>query len=201
MQYQIEDILQEKDYQPKYLMTALLDACQDELEMLVADQALRPEAIDTLRERIDEVFGPREAIPETFQPGPYVRSVVNQLRPLFKHRRCRVTTRASDTAPIRIPPEVLGKVVEGLVRNAVENTPDGGRVNIYVRTGKNGPEVVVKDNGIGISKENQRLIFDNYFTAYETMQYSTRQPYDFRAGGKGFDLLRMKIFSERYGGG
>lgn len=30
------------------------------------------------------------------------------------------------------------------------------------------------------------------------MQYSTRKPYDFKAGGRGFDLLRMKIFSERY---
>jgi hypothetical protein len=30
------------------------------------------------------------------------------------------------------------------------------------------------------------------------MQYSTRSPYDFGAGGKGFDLLRMRIFSERY---
>jgi hypothetical protein len=42
------------------------------------------------------------------------------------------------------------------------------------------------------------MIFENYFTSYDTMQYSTRQPYDFKAGGKGFDLLRMKIFSERY---
>jgi hypothetical protein len=42
------------------------------------------------------------------------------------------------------------------------------------------------------------LIFENYFTVYETMQYSSRNPYDFNAGGKGFDLLRMKIFSERY---
>ena len=25
-----------------------------------------------------------------------------------------------------------------------------------------------------------------------------RKPYDFGAGGKGFDLLRMRIFSERY---
>jgi signal transduction histidine kinase len=56
----------------------------------------------------------------------------------------------------------------------------------------------VKDSGIGISEENLRLIFENYFTAYDTMQYSTRQPYDFKAGGKGFDLLRMRIFSERY---
>jgi hypothetical protein len=30
------------------------------------------------------------------------------------------------------------------------------------------------------------------------MQYSSRKPYDFGAGGKGFDLLRMRIFSERY---
>jgi PAS domain S-box-containing protein len=198
MQYQIEDILQEKDYQPQYLMSALLDACQDELEMLVHDQALKPKAVDVLRQRIDEIFGPREAVPETFQPGPFVREKVKQLRPLFAHRRCRVTTRVSDTAPIRIPPEVLGKVVEGLVRNAIENTPDGGRVTVFVRKGEKGPEVVVRDNGIGISRENQRLIFDNYFTSYDTMQYSTRQPYDFRAGGKGFDLLRMKIFSERY---
>ena len=43
------------------------------------------------------------------------------------------------------------------------------------------------------------LIFDDYFIAYEPMQYSTRKPYDFNAGGKGFDLLRITIFSERYG--
>jgi hypothetical protein len=30
------------------------------------------------------------------------------------------------------------------------------------------------------------------------MQYASKNPYDFNAGGKGFDLLRMKIFSERY---
>jgi len=33
----------------------------------------------------------------------------------------------------------------------------------------------------------------------ETMNYSTKQEFDFNAGGKGADLLRMKIFSERYG--
>ena len=67
-----------------------------------------------------------------------------------------------------------------------------------MRKGDIGPEFEVEDNGTGISDENLRLIFENYFTAYDTMQYSTRQPYDFKAGGKGFDLLRMKIFSERY---
>ena len=31
------------------------------------------------------------------------------------------------------------------------------------------------------------------------MNYATKAPYDFNAGGKGFDLLRITIFSERYG--
>ena len=97
-----------------------------------------------------------------------------------------------------IPPEVLTKIVEGLIRNAVENTPDEGRIEVTVRNAEEGPEVEVKDFGIGITKENQRLLFENYFPSYETMQYASRAPYDFNAGGKGFDLLRMKIFSERY---
>ena len=50
----------------------------------------------------------------------------------------------------------------------------------------------------GYLENNQRLIFENYFTAYETAQYASRKPYDFNAGGKGFDLIRIRIFSERY---
>ena len=97
-----------------------------------------------------------------------------------------------------IPDGVLSKIAEGLIRNAVENTPDGSRIDIAVRRGQGGPEFEIKDCGVGISAEDQRLIFEKYFTAAEALQYSTRKPFDFNAGGRGFDLLRMKIFSERY---
>jgi hypothetical protein len=30
------------------------------------------------------------------------------------------------------------------------------------------------------------------------MDYASKKPFDFNAGGRGMDLLRMKIFSERY---
>jgi len=198
MQYQIEDILQDKDYRPLYLMSALLDACQDELEALVSEKGLSTGVIKSLRGQVENIFGPRSAVSESIPLADFVRKKVKALRPKFAHRRCRLSTRIRSTPPVWIPAEVLSKVVEGLVRNAVENTPDGGRITVSVRRGEKGPELVVEDNGIGISRENQRLIFENYFTAYEPMHYSTRQPYDFMAGGKGFDLLRMRIFSERY---
>ena len=198
MQYQLEDILREKDYKAYYMLSALLDACIDELEVLISLGLGEKDIIPKIRRHIEDVYGPRKAKAEVIELGPFIKDKIKALRPKFAHRKCRLRTYTSKTAAVYVPPDVLAKVVEGLVRNAVENTPDGGNISIKVRKGEIGPEFEVKDNGIGISDENLRLIFENYFTSYDTMQYSTRQPYDFKAGGKGFDLLRMKIFSERY---
>jgi signal transduction histidine kinase len=198
MQYQLEDILRNKDYRTHYMLSALLDACVDELEVLISLGLEEKDIIHKIRKHIEDTYGPRKSVSEVLELGRFVKAKIKSLRPRFAHRKCRLRTYIQTAAQIYIPSEVLEKVIEGLVRNAVENTPDGGKITLTVRKGEIGPEFEVKDNGIGISEENLRMIFENYFTLYETMQYSTRQPYDFKAGGKGFDLLRMKIFSERY---
>ena len=97
-----------------------------------------------------------------------------------------------------MPFEPLKKTVDGLIRNAVENTPDGGEIEILVHQKKNGVEFAVKDHGIGLTREAQKRIFEGFFSTQETMNYSSKQPFAFNAGGKGADLLRMKIFSERF---
>jgi PAS domain S-box-containing protein len=63
MQYEIEDILREKDYKTYYLLSSLLDACADELELLVSEQLEEKDIILRLRQRIKEIFGPHEAVP------------------------------------------------------------------------------------------------------------------------------------------
>jgi hypothetical protein len=97
-----------------------------------------------------------------------------------------------------VPGDVLAKVVDGLIRNAVEATPDEGRIEISVHQKGEGSELIIHDLGIGITDENQRRIFEGYFMTQEVMAYSSKRPFDFNAGGKGADLLRMKIFSERF---
>lgn len=198
MQYQLEDILRDKDYKTHYMFSALLDACVDELEVFISLGLGEKDIIRKIRQHVDDTYGPRQSKSEVLELGQFVKKKIKSLRRRFAHRKCRLRTYIQTAAQIYIPPDVFEKVIEGLVRNAVENTPDGGKISVKVRKGDFGPEFEVKDSGIGISDENLRMIFENYFTSYETMQYSTRQPYDFKAGGKGFDLLRMKIFSERY---
>ncbi|MEW5909273.1 MAG: HAMP domain-containing sensor histidine kinase, partial [Thermodesulfobacteriota bacterium] len=202
MQYEIEDIIQDKGFAGHTMLHTLLDACSDELETLIESEILVSEKTETLisrvRSRINELFGPRESVSETLHLDRFVRDLIKTLRPKFSHRKCRLIQRYESVPPIRIPPDVLTKTVEGLLRNAVENTPDESRIEITVRNKKKGPELVVKDYGVGMTAEKLRLVFQNHFVTYNTPQYSTRRPYDFNAGGKGFDLLRMKIFSERY---
>jgi signal transduction histidine kinase len=199
MQYKIEDLLQEKEVATHRMLSVLLDQCADELEALAADEFGEETVTERLRRRIDWLFGPRDARPEEINLARFTAEFVKMLRPKFAHRRLALEVNLEDTAPIHVPGDVLGKIIEGLTRNAVENTPDGGEVKVTVRSGKTGPELEIRDSGTGITAENQALIFGNYFTAYESLQYSTRSPYDFLAGGKGFDLLRMQMFAERYG--
>jgi signal transduction histidine kinase len=199
MQYEIEDLLRQKDYRTHNLLSRLVDACQDELAVLSSRYYGEADAVERIRDRIDTLFGPREAKPEEIVLDRFVSGYLARIRTDFGHRRCELRTDFQPVAPIAIPREILEKVVAGLVRNAVENTPDGGHIEVRVMPGSGGPELTVTDFGVGITPVKQRLLFNRFFAPYDPLQYTSRAPFAFNAGGRGFDLLRMKLFSEQYG--
>lgn len=199
MQYEIEDLLREKDYRTHNLLGRLVDACQDELAVLATRYYGESDAVEKIRDRIDTLFGPREAKPEEIVLDRFVSGYLNRLKTDYDHRRCELRTDFKPVAPILIPREILEKVVAGLVRNAVENTPDGGHIEVRVMPGMGGPELTVTDFGVGITPVKQRLLFNRFFAPHDPLQYTSRAAFAFNAGGRGFDLLRMKLFSEQYG--
>ena len=96
-------------------------------------------------------------------------------------------------------PDILEDILDGLLKNAVENTPDEGMIRILSE--RKGDRILLKvqDFGIGITEENQKSIFDGLFHTQETDLYTSRKPYDFNAGGKGLDLLKMKAYGQSFG--
>ena len=198
MQYEVEDIMRERHYDTHYVLTLLLKECADELETLVAEEVGEGPIVEKIREKIDSLFSVEEGEPECISLSPFVAGVLEKIKPQLLRRKVEIVPYLGPSPVISIPSDPLMKLIMGLVRNAVENTPDGSRVELHVRKRGNGSEFVVHDCGIGITRENQKRIFEGFFSTQETMDYSSKEPFDFNAGGKGADLLRMKIFSERY---
>ncbi|MGO8878651.1 MAG: GAF domain-containing protein [Desulfomonilaceae bacterium] len=98
-----------------------------------------------------------------------------------------------------IPTHVLQAIMEGLIRNAIEATPDGGKVTVTGQVKGDRYLLKVKDTGVGIPDKDKELIFEGFYPVQDTENYSSRRPYSFNAGGKGIDLLRIRMFSELYG--
>jgi PAS domain S-box-containing protein len=199
IQYQVRDIMSGNEYATYSMVQFLIDQCADELEALVAEKVGEGEIVRWLRERIEKEFGPKLNHREDIHLEDFVQQRIEVLKPAFSHRRIEIMKDFKQTPSISMPPSVMKKIVDGLIKNAVENTPDGGRIALSVYEKGGGAELMVKDFGVGITTEDQKRIFEGFFHTQETLSYSSRRPFDFDAGGKGADLLRMRVFSERYG--
>ncbi len=132
---------------------------------------------------------------------PFIVQSVERAKHNAAHRQIHLKAEGVNEVSVLTEPAVLREVVDGLMRNAVENTPDGGFVTVWLEEKDEAVLLHVTDCGVGISEENQRYIFDGLFHTQETERYASRKPYDFDAGGKGLDLLRMKAYAGRFGFG
>jgi two-component system phosphate regulon sensor histidine kinase PhoR len=57
----------------------------------------------------------------------------------------------------------------------------------------------VQDHGVGIPATDREFIFKAFHHTRDTQRYATKKPYDFNAGGKGLELMRLKLLSEEGG--
>jgi signal transduction histidine kinase len=155
-------------------------------------------ALKLVSDYIGSIYRTHEEPPERFEAGDFLRSVLSEARRAMGSRELEITEDLSE-ATITCRRRALKKICAGILRNAIENTPDEGRIEV---TGKIDPGCLVirfRDFGTGITAENRKLIFSGFFHTQDTNLYSTKAPYEFNAGGAGADLLRARVFSERYG--
>lgn len=90
--------------------------------------------------------------------------------------------------------------VEHVVGNAVKYTPDGGEITIVGHDvqGK-AVDIVISDTGIGIPLEEQRHIFEQFYTLGAIQHHSTSKS-AFQGGGLGLGLAIAKGIVEAHNG-
>lgn len=97
-----------------------------------------------------------------------------------------------DLLMAKVDQRLIGQVIINLVDNAVKYTQPGSEIRI--RTGVNQNEVIVEvtDNGLGISKEDKKHLFEMFFTANNEKGDGRR--------GLGLGLSLCKSIVEAHGG-
>lgn len=196
---QVGYIVDEKEYANRKIISDFLDHLKDLIELQEEDEPQLAEALEAIKGKVEELF--REKAEETalvavaaaFQAAEY------QVRREARDRALDITFLTPDPALIKVQPSIMMSVLVGLIRNAVENTPNHGKIVVKGQNTDAGYEVSIVDCGVGIPESEQPNIFEGFYPVQATDLYSSGRRYGFNAGGTGTDLLKMKIFSERCG--
>lgn len=163
------------------------------------DQIIRSYEDMEKKERHDRTDQPDSVSVETIELYPFTERIVGEIKTHTRHRDLRINLEGEKDLSLSMNPNILEDTMTGLLKNAVENTPDEGMIRVILEQKDRWIQLKVMDFGIGITKENQRHLWDGLFHTLDTELYTSGKPYDFGAGGKGLNLLRIKAYAQRYG--
>jgi signal transduction histidine kinase len=93
---------------------------------------------------------------------------------------------------VKVDVEKIRLVISNLIENAIKYTPVKGKITIIVSVEDGRVQVAVKDNGVGIVKEQQERIFTKFFRGTNVMRMETE--------GTGLGLFIAKNIVETHGG-
>ncbi len=93
---------------------------------------------------------------------------------------------------IRCSSNQIKTVFDNLLANAVKFTPDGGMIHIFMRKKKSTVNIIIEDNGLGVSEEDRPQIFLPFFQGARKNQSTVK--------GSGLGLAISKEYVQNCGG-
>jgi signal transduction histidine kinase len=200
IQNEIRDILNERSFEEKEKIVGIVEDTASIIDELgeTNDENIA-EVIKLVSRRLDSIIEVKEYRKERIRLNEFLDDICDEAISYMHGRELQIQRSFKEDIVLNTDRDILKKVVVGILRNAIENTPDEGEIEIKTKLGGDGIGIDIRDYGTGISPENQKMIFGGFFHTQETGSYSTKRPYEFDAGGVGCDLLRIKILSERCG--
>jgi PAS domain S-box-containing protein len=124
---------------------------------------------------------------EWAQLNEVLDSIVRLLRPDAQIKNARIDTHFQKKLPlVKIDVSQFNLAISNLLINSIQAVSERGEIHLFTRASKKNVFVVLKDNGVGISKEHLPKIFDFMFST--------------KPMGSGLGLsIAKKIISDHHG--
>ncbi|PJF24774.1 MAG: hypothetical protein CUN53_16140 [Phototrophicales bacterium] len=122
-----------------------------------------------------------------------VYRALDMIQPLAAKKAITLYAEIDDSLPETMVDDAdFSRVVQNLIENAVNYTPEGGFIQVTTRRYNEGVALEVRDNGIGISSEDLPNIFNRLYRADKARTT--------RSGGMGLGLAIVKRIVEAHRG-
>jgi signal transduction histidine kinase len=119
-----------------------------------------------------------------------VEKVIENARIFSKASNVEIKLEAKEElSQIFIDPFQIKLVIENLLDNAIRYTKEGGSIEIKMEKKNNDLRFEIRDNGVGIPKEDQKYIFQKFFRSENVLKYQT--------DGSGLGLYIAKSIIEK----
>jgi signal transduction histidine kinase len=164
--------------------------------------------IDRLRAIVDDMIDvsmiDNELLRLNFQPmqiGQMLEALQLEVEETIKHRRLTIDIKSFNGSRqwIYVDHPRLMQAIRNVINNAIKFTPDGGTITIDGRTLSGFIEVTIADTGIGISQDDQALIFEKFGQLGRVDLHSSGKT-KFKGGGPGLGLPIARGILEAHGG-
>ena len=131
---------------------------------------------------------------EALTLGPLLRLIQKDYAQDMKARQLtlELDPEINSAPPLLADSELMKKVLDNVIVNAIKYTPDGGRINVSVaRVTLDGRgefcEIRIRDSGIGIDPANHIIIFEKLYQIGKVELHSSGRT-KFKGGGPGLGL-------------
>lgn len=121
-----------------------------------------------------------------------VSSAVDQTVTIAEGKSATVSVRVDPNLVVWGDPRLLVMCLQNLITNAISYSPAGSRVGVGARRQGDVVEISVTDQGIGISEEDQKRIFERFYRVDSARSRNT--------GGTGLGLSIVRHVVENHGG-